>query len=902
MAALVDVTAFYESIDHTALRTAAAATGFPSVLLEAALASYGIERRVKYGAFVADKRFATRGVVAGCSLATTLVKVYVLQHMDALVIRFPLVSWNVFIDDVGAEMTSDSATAAQHVSMAIHALSEYLESVGCQLAPAKTQVVSSSRWAARRVRALLELAPEQVSHEQSAKFLGADFAPAVPRRKWTAISTRRGRESKVAKSLGRMRRLRRAAGPRARLVAAAGLVPQQEYGAEVTGLTEVEVRSLRRTAAAGLGPRAGGRSLTAALLVEGDPTRRAAVAVAVRWAEEVWAAANGEQGAMDCPELAWAWEQVQGSWPTRWGQVRGPLGAAHLTLRRVGWSWPSAFTFTDADGRPHVLTRVSPRMVQRLLEEAVKTKQEQGLAASLQREGARAADGWRPFCGRASMAAVTRVLGSKVGGGVDARGAGALRSVAAAAVWTNTRLTAAGYDVPEACALCGLAPDTLHHRWWVCPASKEARESITTDKTRQRAMAAGPEAVLYTRAVMEHAAEVWAGPAEEPCPVLQVRDNDGEWKTVEAHDLREEMKGPGEIFIDGSCTTHPLASCCRAAWAVVRVLPDGMPTARISGAVPADWPQTAQAAEYFAAGVAGQVIASSDTVRCDCLNVVQHFHASRARQLSRRRRYAGVVRSARAFDGFQALRQMRKVAAHVELATCRTHFEEFCAKGNDAADSAAKQALQTHPGQSEAELQQWARDWTDAVATARLIAAVGPRWPAVRPPDGRRLACPQRQAQRSQTKKRAEEVRRASAAEREVSRGTHFWAVTRGVRRCTTCGASFSRRGAAGSTCIGHRGILTDIVKNPRGHRFWAAEVTRSSEDPSVVLLCSGCGAWAETGNSRALSRECTNSPSPSAKQVLRRVRMGKHPKCGAAGGSLSELRPLAEVLASLAE
>ena len=45
---LVDVTAFYESLDHEVLRSEAAALGFPSVLLEAALASYGIARVVRY--------------------------------------------------------------------------------------------------------------------------------------------------------------------------------------------------------------------------------------------------------------------------------------------------------------------------------------------------------------------------------------------------------------------------------------------------------------------------------------------------------------------------------------------------------------------------------------------------------------------------------------------------------------------------------------------------------------------------------------------------------------------------------------------------------------------------------------------------------------------------------------
>ena len=137
--------------------------------------------------------------MAGCSFATTFVKLYLMRRMDELVRRFPHVRWNVFIDDIGAEQTGLSAEAAQHVADAIGVLKEYLASVGCELAPAKTQVVSSSRWAARRVAVLMGLEPAQASSTQAAKFLGADFAPALPRRLWARSSTRRGRDNNFKK-------------------------------------------------------------------------------------------------------------------------------------------------------------------------------------------------------------------------------------------------------------------------------------------------------------------------------------------------------------------------------------------------------------------------------------------------------------------------------------------------------------------------------------------------------------------------------------------------------------------------------------------------------------------------------------------------------------------------------
>ena len=73
--ALVDVAAFYESLDRAALVQEARATGFPVSLLRAAFAFYSAARFIKFGPFSAGPSFASRGVVAGCSLATTLVKV-----------------------------------------------------------------------------------------------------------------------------------------------------------------------------------------------------------------------------------------------------------------------------------------------------------------------------------------------------------------------------------------------------------------------------------------------------------------------------------------------------------------------------------------------------------------------------------------------------------------------------------------------------------------------------------------------------------------------------------------------------------------------------------------------------------------------------------------------------------
>ena len=478
---------------------------------------------------------------------------------------------------------------------------------------------------------------------------------------------------------------------------------------------------------------------------------------------------------------------------------------------------------------------------------------------------------------------------------VSARGAGALRSVAASAIWTNTRLVAAGYAVSGRCPMCRNAPDTLHHRWWECPASQVERDRLASQEQQARARAAGPTSVLYSRAILEHPGETWAPPSPEPQTVLQHRGPEGEGIT---HAAGQEdwsvMKGPGELFVDGSCTTHPIAECRRAAWAVVRVLANGTRVAWCRGAVPSDWPQSAQAAEYFAAGAAGQVATKNTVIRSDCLNVVQHFNADVAKQLSRRRRYAGVVRSARGCEGATALRSLRKVAVHVNVAECTTEFENCCAEGNGAADEQAKLGLGLHPGQSSQARDQWAREWLDATTTAKIIAAVGPRWPAVRPPDGRRLPRPQRRA-RIRAERATHEAQKEQA--RQEARASHSWAVRRGLRRCTACGAPFSKAGAAAALCPGRQQAWADLVENPQSHELYIAAVERPPEQRSPLILCTRCGVWAESGSSPALAERCKGRPTPSAREVIRRVRTGQHPKCGERGGAVAALFPLATVV-----
>ena len=49
--------------------------------------------------------------------------------------------------------------------------------------------------------------------------------------------------------------------------------------------------------------------------------------------------------------------------PDTWNGVRGPIGAIHLTLRRLGWTWKTPFVFGNDLREDIDVTSMAPRMV-----------------------------------------------------------------------------------------------------------------------------------------------------------------------------------------------------------------------------------------------------------------------------------------------------------------------------------------------------------------------------------------------------------------------------------------------------------------------------------------------------------------------------------------------------------
>ena len=81
------------------------------------------------------------------------------------------------------------------------------------------------------------------------------------------------------------------------------------------------------------------------------------------------------------------WEQAAAGWPRRWAQAKGPLGAAMLSLRCLGWSWPEPFRVVTDSGATMSLTEFLPKAVEDAVRCAGRRRAERAFAAHLRKRG-----------------------------------------------------------------------------------------------------------------------------------------------------------------------------------------------------------------------------------------------------------------------------------------------------------------------------------------------------------------------------------------------------------------------------------------------------------------------------------------------------------------------------------
>ena len=168
---------FYERVPLQHLVGAAKDLGFPSGLLRLALRTYRGRRFIQYEKAYSSSVFARRGIIAGRSLATTLVKVFMWRALDAASELYPSIRLRVYLDDILLQWVRHAkngrfvplATLAKSIS---HYSGLIVEDLDGQLNTSKTCLISSSRQVLKMLGARLKgmgaMAPERC------KLLGVD--------------------------------------------------------------------------------------------------------------------------------------------------------------------------------------------------------------------------------------------------------------------------------------------------------------------------------------------------------------------------------------------------------------------------------------------------------------------------------------------------------------------------------------------------------------------------------------------------------------------------------------------------------------------------------------------------------------------------------------------------------
>ena len=57
------------------------------------------------------------------------------------------------------------------------------------------------------------------------------------------------------------------------------------------------------------------------------------------------------------------WRDTRAKLPLKWQASRGPFGAMHLSMQRLGWTRTRPLSFNNAQGVSHTILPIGPKLV-----------------------------------------------------------------------------------------------------------------------------------------------------------------------------------------------------------------------------------------------------------------------------------------------------------------------------------------------------------------------------------------------------------------------------------------------------------------------------------------------------------------------------------------------------------
>ena len=692
---LWDAAKYYESFVLLLLRRRALLAGIPPVIVKVTYNLWSGPRIVRLGMnYSTTLLFARCGLPAGDIFNDAFVKAYALEPFDRFVVRNPLVKLVSFVDDDTLTHCGPEAEVQQVLVEAAEDFHEVLtDELHVSLSQDKLATVASSMQVAKRLH--MKLCPSYAGRAAaSAENLGVDFCPGGRRAAKGGCTKRRKRFQRLALRQIKLCRIRRSlAVKKARMgsIYIVGARPAATYGSAVQGVSEAELRQLRRTLLQGRSPRRGA-SLTLRLALWGDPAADAAFAPAVLWVQLLWKAScrHSQASALattkELRDLWWAAAPEEAT--ANWANSKWSMRRAVLSLRRAGWTVKEPFVWIDERGLEVRLVDHSPAMVQTLLRESLQRSHERGAARKLYGQSC---------CQTCAVDhVVTKFLNSSKYTALQKYFVNALATLA---LWTRDRLRLSRYDTDGLCEFCG-APDTVFHRLWGCraPAVAAARDAVVPPMVVNLARDT-PEDPMWTTGLFLMP-EDGGGPA----PLLD--DGGLVFKDAQGNivDQREWHPTAEAVAGDGSCYPHVIKALSRAGWSLLFFNPTtGEQEHSVHGPVWSSLPQTSQAGEHVSYVALLKLIQRKVRAHhVDCRAVESMHRQPLAKQLRATSKYAGVWRSALVQkDPSEAVEQVCWTKAHRSKGVIDSlpTAERVVAYANAAVDDLAKAGAKLHPEQ-----------------------------------------------------------------------------------------------------------------------------------------------------------------------------------------------------------
>ena len=670
----IDMVKCYECVNLQALLGEARATGFPLRLAWMAIQNYTQPRALRAFGSLSYSVSTSQGILAGCSLATTLLTVLLYRSLNLSVERFPSVEPRDLMDDVSFNWAG-KRRQGKDPGDSSHVLAQAVQSFCHDIAPLGLRVQANKSGFVANTCAARDTFARHISQlgfrsKHGMRNLGHEMH---------GVKVLRVQEKTRLRVLQAKRRkvwgLRQAQPEAVKALWRTGLLPAASHGGGVSGVSDVSLRELRTFAGGMVGAKPKS-CLTTYLCTQKDdrfdPVFDASVPLVVRFATCVW------EARVVPSRLARAWlaikDRIQHT--AAWKYARGPISSVWSTLLRIGWSMSGPTTLVSDEGWHIDLLRVCPQDVRVFLEQGIRRWQAARVLAHFpDNEGHTV---WR------------RALRKSVLALRDAGRRGALRSLWAAGVWTPERLHSINLRPTPLCFVCKEQVGTEAHQWWGCDSMLECRP--------EEAM---PDNVLEHRASLVQSYQTDNGkeafflnyglpplpPFPEPVADSLPTMGWGDWRGV---------WGP-KVYTDGSGLANSMEGLTRCGWAVVQLDESGCVVRAIYGPLPGRL-QTVPRAEHYAALRAVQVAAHPAEIVSDHLSLVKT-----GRQLSSlcelgASRQASIWRQIRHDLGQSESPNFRWTSAHRSLDDVLPlgAAEVFDFVGNEWADYFAKLGSQSH--------------------------------------------------------------------------------------------------------------------------------------------------------------------------------------------------------------